>query len=99
VDLLRWQLSIDDEVAIGVGVGEGQEVFADGTVEVVGFGLETVVDPSPTGPADLRRQVDEHSERRQQTTGGPQVEVTHLVDPEVTPGALIGDQRSPCSGR
>ena len=67
-------------------------MLADGAMEVVGLGFEAIVNPSAPGPTDGRRQVDQDGEGGHQTAGRPQAELAHLVDPEVTPGALIGDR-------
>jgi len=69
-----------------------EEVLAHRAVEDVGFGLEAVVYPSPAGPSDLSRQVDQHGECGQQTAGRPHVELTHLVNPEIARGTLVGDR-------
>ena len=56
------------------------------------LGLKTVVNPAAADPADVGRQINQHRERGDQTTGRLPVELAHLVDPEVTPGALICDR-------
>ena len=62
VDLVRREGGVDDEVAVGVGLGEGEEVLPDRLVEVVALGLEPVVHVAAAAPAGPGADVEDDGE-------------------------------------
>ena len=81
-----------DEVVLGVGGGEVEEVLAHALVELQRLGLDAV---EVAGAAEADGGVDVEHDREVWTQGGrgPARDLLELGDVDGAPGALVGEQR------
>ncbi len=88
-DLLDRADRVDDDDALGLGVGQAQVLVAHALVEVHGLALHAVRGVGAAARADLGRQVQEEGQGGVQAAGRPGAQGRDLVHAEGAGGALV----------
>ena len=90
-DRLGLLAGVDDEVAGGVGGGQGEEAGPYPLVELGGLGLQPVRRLGEALARGLRGDVEQHRQMRYEAVGRPARDTGDLGRREVTARALVGD--------
>ena len=83
---------VDDNDALGLGVGQAQVFVAHTLVKVHGLAFHTVRGVGAAARANLRRQVQEERQGRVEALGRPRAQGGDFVDAEGAGRALVGQR-------